>query len=172
MLFIQLINRKKATFPKYLYHRGGQKLPAEGKKGTNNVKGFSLMEIMIAMILVVGVISGLVYAFKPELSKGKMRQARITISQLSQALDSFYLDCNFYPSNAEGLEALVAAPQKCESWGPKPYLKKGKIPKDPWSNDFIYEYDEANGEYEVISRGRGGKEGGEGEAADISSKDL
>ena len=133
-------------------------------------KGFSLLEILIAMALLVGVVAGVVYKVMPRLSKGKTQQARITISQLTQGLDTFYMDCNYYPSNAEGLEALVAAPQNCESWGPSSYIKK--VPKDPWGNDFIYEYDENSGKYEIISRGRGGKEGGEGEAADISSEDL
>ena len=135
-----------------------------------NNKGFSLLEILIAMALLVGIVAGVVYRVMPRLSKGKVQQAHITINQIIQGLDTFYLDCNYYPSNAEGLEALVVAPQKCESWGPEAYIKK--VPKDPWGNNFIYEYDESSGKYEVISRGRGGKEGGEGEAADISSKDL
>ena len=176
-----LFKRKRVNFFKYLSGHRNTNLakrfdgPSIRKKNQRvnscrNTKGFSLLEILIAMTLLVGVVAGLVYRVMPRLSQGQMRQARITINQLVQAVETFYMDCSFYPSNMEGLEALIVAPQKCESWGPEPYIKK--VPKDPWGNHFIYEYDETNGTYQIISFGKGGKEGGEGQATDISSKDL
>ncbi len=138
-------------------------------------KGFSLMEILIALVLVVGVFATVFTNVMQNRDKGQVSQAKIIISRLVDALNTFYMDCSYYPSTAEGLEALVTAPQKCESWGPEPYLKNGKIPKDPWKNDFIYEYDDSSGSFEIISLGKGGKDGGEKPphpTADISSKDL
>ena len=144
-------------------------------KSERSDKGFSLMEILIALALVVGVSAALFNNFSQSRDKGQVSQAKIMISRLVDAFNTFYMDCNYYPSTSEGLEALVIAPEKCESWGPEPYLKNGKIPKDPWKNDFVYEYDEASGSFEVISFGKGGKKGGEKPphpTADISSKDL
>lgn len=139
---------------------------------TGNTKGFSLMEILIAIVLLVGVVATFVPNLMQEREKGFINTAKATISHLSDSIESFYLDCKYYPSTDEGLDALVIAPPKCESWGPKPYLKKGKIPKDPWGNDFIYQYDESSGDFEIISLGKGGKPGGEDFAADISSNDI
>ncbi len=138
----------------------------------NNNKGFTLMEIMIVLVLLTGLVAFFLPGLTQQRDKGAVSTAKLTISRLVDAVETFYMDCSYYPSNAEGMEALVIAPQKCESWGPKPYLKNGKIPKDPWKNDFIYQYDESSGSFEIISLGKGGKPGGEDFAADISSKDL
>ena len=139
--------------------------------GVNN-KGFSLMEILIALVLIVGVVATFLPNITQNRDKGQVNTAKLAITQLADTIETFYMDCNYYPSSAEGLQALVIAPQKCESWGPKPYLKNGKIPKDPWGNDFIYQYDESTGSFEIISLGKGGKVSGEDFAADISSNDL
>ena len=137
-----------------------------------NNKGFSLMEILIALTIMVGVGTLVTTTFMARQKKSQVDQAKISITRLVDAVNTFYLDCSYYPSNADGLEALVLKQEKCESWGPEPYLKNGKLPKDPWKNDFIYQYDEPSGQFEIISLGRGGQAGGEGYAADISSKDL
>ncbi|MDE0119879.1 MAG: type II secretion system major pseudopilin GspG [Bdellovibrionales bacterium] len=139
-------------------------------KNLNN-KGFSLVEILIVITLILGISASVVVNLMGRRDRAQINQAKITISRLEDAINTFYLDCGYYPSNVEGLEALVIAPEKCESWGPEPYLHKGKIPKDPWKNDFIYEYDESAGTFTVISLGKGGKRGGEGIAADISSQE-
>ena len=136
-----------------------------------NNQGFSLMEIMIALALIVVVGTGVFVNLLGRYEKGKIDQAKISITRLADAVNMFYMDCGYYPSSAEGLEALIIAPQKCESWGPA-YLTKGKIPKDPWKNDFIYEYDTSTDSFEIISLGKGGKQGGEDSATDLSSKNL
>ena len=135
-------------------------------------KGFTLMEIMIVLVLLVGLVAFFLPGITQQRDKGEVNTAKLTISRLVDALETFYMDCKYYPSTAEGLDALVIAPQKCESWGPKPYLKNGKILKDPWKNDFIYQYDESSSSFEIISLGKGGKPGGEDFAADISSNNL
>ena len=137
-----------------------------------NNRGFSLVEILVALVLVVGVFATVFTNVMQNRDKGQVNQAKIMVSNLVNAFESFYMDCSYYPSSEEGLEALVIASEKCESWGPQPYIKNGKIPKDPWKKDFVYEYDENSGVFEVISLGKGGKPGGTGLASDISSKDL
>ena len=136
-----------------------------------NNRGFSLIEIIVAIALVALVGATIFANVGPKQRKGKVNLAKIAIRNLEGALETFYIDCNFYPSSAEGLEALVSAPDRCESWGPEPYLKNGKIPKDPWKNDFIYRESDSGG-FEIISLGSDGKEGGKDYAQDISSKDL
>ena len=101
--------------------------------------------------------------------KSQISQARILIGVIEQAMEEFSYDCGYYP---ETLEDLVSAPPDCEEWGPKPYLKNGKIPQDPWKQNFQYEYDEENDSYVITSFGADRKPGGSGKFnKDISSLD-
>jgi general secretion pathway protein G len=90
------------------------------------------------------------------------------MSEIQKALDMFYTDCAFYPDTAQGIKALVEAPNNCSNWGPDPYLKN--MPKDPWGSDFVYENE--GGTPVLISLGKDRREGGSGLDADISSADA
>lgn len=138
----------------------------------NNNKGMTLIEILVVIVLIAGISGTLIVNTSQGRSKGRVNLAKTMISRLEDALNTFYMDCNYYPSTSEGLEALVIPSKKCESWGPQPYLKKKKVPKDPWDNNFIYRYDNSVGEFEIISLGQDGEKGGEKFSSDISSKDL
>ena len=73
-----------------------------------------------------------------------------------------------YPTTTEGLEALVVRPQGAENWN-GPYIRGGQLPQDPWGNAYLFRAPVDNGRYEVLSLGADGREGGAGDAADISS---
>lgn len=131
-----------------------------------NNKGMTLLEIMIVLVILGSLIGVLATRVQGQLKKAKMKEARIAISELGKALDMYFTDCNNYPSSEEGLQALVQAPSSCSNWGPEAYQRK--INKDPWGRDFIYE---SNGStYVLKSLGSDGREGGTGDAADISSE--
>ena len=135
------------------------------KKLFPNQKGMTLLEIMIVLAILGGMIAVLAVQVNSRLKAAKIKQAKIQISELGKALDMYFTDCNQYPSSDEGLNALVQAPSSCSNWGPDPYLKK--VNKDPWNNDFIYESSGNN--YVLRSYGSDRKEGGSGDAADVSS---
>ena len=128
-------------------------------------KGMTLLEIMIVMVILGGLIAVLAGQVQGRLKQAKVRQAKIQISEYGKALDMYFTDCNGYPSSEEGLNALMQAPSSCQNWGPDPYLKK--LNKDPWNGDFIYESSGNN--YVLRSLGSDKREGGTGDAADISS---
>ena len=137
--------------------------------GLLNSRGFSLVEIMI-VLAIIGIIVGIMANnFSGGLDKAKVKQAKITIAQLTDRLEMYQTDCSTYPTTEEGLDALLTAPggDSCEEWGPEPYMKK--LPKDPWKRDYIYESD--GGEFTITSLGKDKKEGGEGYAADISNRE-
>ena len=140
--------------------------------GTSLSRGFSLMEIMIALIILASMATFLISNVASQQKKARVSQAKILLSQVSNSLEIFQRDCSFYPTSEEGLDALVEPLDRCISWGPEPYLRNGKLPQDPWGNQLIYEYDESLSSYELFSLGSDRKEGGEGYAADLSSKDL
>jgi general secretion pathway protein G len=84
---------------------------------------------------------------------------------LEKALDQYRLDVGHYPTSEEGLQALVAAPSGETNWA-GPYLRKG-IPADPWGRPYVYAQPGTHGDYDLLSYGKDGREGGTGEDSDI-----
>jgi general secretion pathway protein G len=126
----------------------------------------TLIEIMIVLIIVGGLMAVLGKNVMSSLFKANRKQAEIQIKEIGKQLDMFYADCGFYP---ESLNSLVEKPGDCANWGPEPYLKK--LPKDPWSSEFVYER-KSKSEYALISLGADHQEGGSGNDEDISSENL
>jgi general secretion pathway protein G len=76
-----------------------------------------------------------------------------------------------YPTSEEGLKALREKPSGVEGWQ-GPYLPK-EIPVDPWKRAYIYRSPGEHYDYDLISNGLDGVEGGEGENQDVVSwKDI
>jgi general secretion pathway protein G len=67
------------------------------------------------------------------------------------------------------LNALLTAPASAGAKWNGPYLKKG-IPPDPWGRAYLYRAPGTKSEYEIVSLGKDGQPGGEGENADITSQ--
>ncbi len=135
-------------------------------KELNNKKGFTLVELLVVMVI-IGLLAALVGPrLFPKLGKGKQAAAKAQIELLGQALDQYRLDTGSYPSTEQGLNALVTNPG-VEKWE-GPYLKKG-LPVDPWGKPYIYQHPGSNGEYDMLSYGRDGKPGGDGEDKDVAS---
>ncbi|HVJ64998.1 MAG TPA: type II secretion system major pseudopilin GspG [Bdellovibrionota bacterium] len=138
-------------------------------------QGFTLLEILMVIALLSVVITFLAKNIFPQFSRGKVDAAKIQMRQLDGDLDRYRLDCNRYPTTAQGLNALLQAPDvapTCQSYDPAGYYSgKAKAIKDVWGGPFKYLCEDGIN-YEIISLGADAKEGGEGENADISSKDL
>ena len=132
-----------------------------------NQRGFSLIELMIVMVI-LGLLASLVGpAMFKKLGTAKQKTAKTQIEMLMSALDSYRLDIGHYPSQQEGLEALVINPGD-EKWD-GPYLAKG-LPNDPWDNPYHYQNPgEHGGEVEIYSYGNDNRPGGEKEDADVGS---
>jgi general secretion pathway protein G len=133
-----------------------------------NNKGMTLLEIMIVLVILGGLTAILATQVNNRLKSARIKQAKIQMSEYGKALDMYFTDCNGYPTAEEGLQALVQAPGSCSNWGPDPYIKK--VNKDPWNGDFIYESTGNN--YVLRSLGSDRREGGTGDAQDISSEQL
>lgn len=61
-----------------------------------------------------------------------------------------------------GFTALIIAPGDTANWK-GPYLRKTKLPKDPWGNDYKYELTDEGERVIVINLGKDGRKVGEGE---------
>ncbi len=109
-------------------------------------KAFSLMELMVVIIIL-----GLLAAFVLPNLTGKSEEAKdkivcVQMKSISQALKLYKLDNSTYPTTEEGLNILIE----------KKYFEDGKLPKDSWSNPFIYV--QSDDSFDLISMGSDKKE--------------
>jgi len=133
--------------------------------------GFTLVEILV-VIIIIGLLAALVGPrLFGKVSMAKQKAAKAQIELFGTALDTFRLDVGKYPTTEEGLKALREKPSGVEGWH-GPYLPK-EIPLDTWGRAYIYKSPGEHGDYDLISHGLDGAEGGEGENQDIVSwKDI
>ncbi len=136
-------------------------------------KGFTFIELMAVIVILSILAMTVMPKFFGRIDEAKITAAKVQIKNFEQTLRLFYLDNGFYPSTEQGLQALVEKPSVGRipsKWREGGYLEKNVLPPDPWGNQYMYLSPGRAGEdYEIISHGRDGKEGGEGFDADISS---
>jgi len=136
------------------------------KKRIYSPKGFTLIELLVVM-LILGLLVGLVGmdVFK-HVGASKQKAARAQIEMFGSALDSFRLSVGRYPTTSEGLDFLRKNP-RLYFWD-RPYLRKD-VPLGPWGRPYVYTCPGQHGDYDLVSLGADGQEGGEGENADVVS---
>lgn len=104
-------------------------------------RGFTLIEIMLVVIIIGILVAMLVPNIAGRSDQARKTAARSDIdSNLSTALDLYKIDAGAYPTTEQGLNALITQPTASPApaqWN-GPYLKKKKIPQDPWRHDYVY----------------------------------
>ena len=94
--------------------------------------------------------------------------AKIQIENLINNFELYKLEVGTYPSEQDGIEALLEAPNDAERWN-GPYVRKRDNILDPWGQLYGYRFPGDYGDFDLYSLGADGIEGGEGEDADITS---
>ena len=114
--------------------------------------GFTLVELLV----VLAILGLLVAVATPQvlkyLGRAKNDTARIEMKSMSTALDLFLLDVGRYPTQQEGLTALVSNPGGLQSWH-GPYLKATTLPNDPWGRPYQYRFPGQSGDYDLWTLG-------------------
>lgn len=132
----------------------------------NIVSGFTLIELLVVLVI-LGLMASLVGPqVMKHLGDSKTKTAVLQIEEVSAALDMYRLEIGHYPTNEQGLFALVEKPAGLEKWD-GPYLRKKVVPKDPWGNEYLYQFPGKHGPFDIYSFGSDGIEGGEGESQDV-----
>jgi len=140
-----------------------------------NERGFTLIELMV-VIIILGILAMWV---APKImgrpGEAKQVKAKLDIQNLETALKLYKLDNGNYPSTEQGLQALVEEPESGiipKKWKQGGYLEKGKVPKDPWGNEFVYLSPGLQSDFDIISYGADGVPGGENEDKDINNWEI
>ena len=128
--------------------------------------GFTLMEMLVVLV-VIGLIAAVaIPQVMKLLGNAKAKAAKIQIQTLENGLNYFQLDMGRFPTDQEGLNALVKAPSGADSWS-GPYVRSDKQLTDPWGHPVVYKAEADGKPYKLVILGADGKEGGAGDDQDI-----
>lgn len=130
------------------------------------VRAFTIVEILV-VLAIIGLLVGLAINNADSIFGGaQVKTARIFVrDSLKLSLVRYKIDVGDFPSTAEGLNALIAAPaSKAERWkGPYIEAPGGKVPLDPWGEAYQYRFPGTRNKssYDLYSKGEDHNDGTE-----------
>ncbi|ATP48798.1 type II secretion system protein GspG [Pseudomonas putida] len=136
----------------------------------NRQRGFTLMEIMVVIFIIGLLIAVVAPSVLGNQDKAMRQKVMADLATLEQALDMYRLDNLRFPSNEQGLGALVKKPAQeplPRSWRSDGYVRR--LPEDPWGTPYQYRMPGEHGRVDVYSLGADGVPGGEGQDADLGN---
>lgn len=122
-----------------------------------NEDGFTLVEVMVTLVIIGLLTTFVVLNVLPAQGKAQVQKAKGDISAIETALEMYKLDNFNYPTEQEGLEALVSSG----------LIKKMSL--DPWGNPYEYRNPGERAQIDIFSLGADGEPGGEDQNADIGN---
>jgi len=131
--------------------------------------GFTLTELLVVMVVLSLIAAAITPQVMGRLDRSKVRAAKLQLQTLSTSLDMYKIDTGSYPSDQEGLQALITRPNSAQVWD-GPYVKTGRSVFDSWDNPI--EYKTSGSSYRLLSLGADGVTGGAKHDADISFPDF
>jgi general secretion pathway protein G len=134
-------------------------------------QGFTLIELMIVVVILGLLATTIMPKILSKPDKTRVAKAKFEIRAIETALGFFKIDNGRFPTTSEGLQALVSNPGGLPDYDPDGYLPK--VPLDPWKNNYIYISPGLNSKnFDIVSYGKDGENGGAGYDADIESWNL
>ena len=127
---------------------------------------FTLIEMVIVVVIIALLASIATPLYFRHVDSSRVATAQAQIGMFEQAMMNFRLDTGKLPTQSQGLMALVEKPADSKNWK-GPYIKG--IPLDPWSTAYVYRNPGLKGEFDILSYGADGRQGGEGTDADIGN---
>ncbi len=141
---------------------------SRSSRGRRMDGGFTLLE-MLVVLAIMGLLAAII---APQVLKylgsSRTQTAKVQITNVVSALELFRVDVGRYPTQQEGLNAVVTAPSTAVGWN-GPYLQKSSALNDPWGQPYLYRNPGKHGEIDVYTLGSDKAEGGTGEAADVGN---
>lgn len=136
-------------------------------------KGFTMIELM-AVLIILGLLFTLVATrVADQIDKARVTTTKANLKSLHMAINQFKMDTGRFPTEDEGLNALIEQPSDVIDYPPGGYLETTEVTKDGWEQEFYYELDPESGKpFVIISWGADGEEGGESYDGDLYSTDA
>lgn len=136
--------------------------------GRKKASGFTLMEMLVVLVVISLIAAVAIPQITKLMGSAKSKSTKIQMETLSASLRYFEMDTGAYPTSDEGLSVLWSMGEPPAGWN-GPYLRQERQLRDPWNRDFLYRSPVEGAPFELISLGADGKEGGNGEDADIKA---
>lgn len=133
----------------------------------NTRKGVSLLEIMIVLAIIALVVGLAAPRVIESFGRAKSQAASVQMNGIKGALQLFYVDVGRYPTEAEGLNALLQQPSGAANWK-GPYIDAATDITDPWGRVYLYRSPGRERAFDLYSYGRDGHLGGTNEDSDIT----
>ena len=129
------------------------------EQAIKNNKGFTFVELVIVIAILAMLATLAVSQYRRLLPNAKIDLVSTDFRTFETALEVYAASYGQYPTTEEGLQKLITAE----------LIKKTKgALNDPWGNPYNYRYPgNFSDAPEIWSYGADGKEGGEGDNADI-----
>ncbi|KAA0216278.1 MAG: type II secretion system protein GspG [Leptolyngbya sp. PLA3] len=148
---------------------------ANRKRATSRRRGFTLIEVMIVLAIVLALGAIVSVAVLSRKDEANIQLAKTDLTNLEKGLKWFYFKYNRYPTDEEGLAVLWSAetldPELDESqWSAQ--LEK-PLAKDRWGHEWMYmqQRDDDPAKYALWSVGPDGEDGTEDDLKTWSEDD-
>ncbi|MGJ8678325.1 MAG: type II secretion system major pseudopilin GspG [Akkermansiaceae bacterium] len=150
-------------------HLSNQELHHRRKFTRMSRSGFTLLEMVIVLGIIAMIMGGAIFTMQKISNSGAITVADGDFSAMNNALQAYKTNAGHYPSESQGLEALVVKPTS--SPRPRRWTQiMDSVPLDPWGKEYMYKYPGTQdpSRPEILTFGSDGLEGTED---DMSSQD-
>lgn len=107
------------------------------RQARSGEQGFTLIELLV-VLAILGMLAAIaVPQVLKYLGRAKEDVVKVQEQSLGTSLDLFLLDVGRYPTDQEGLQALVSSPAGLAQWH-GPYVTKAASLVDPWGRPYVY----------------------------------
>ncbi|MPM56631.1 Type II secretion system protein G [bioreactor metagenome] len=128
-------------------------------------KFFTMIEMVVVIVIIATLAAVATPLYFNHVKSSRISAAKMQIGIFEQCIFNYRVDLRKLPDSLDDLIKNNSAGKRWKG----PYLKGGVIPKDPWSNDYIYKKPGEHGEFDLISYGADGQPGGEDENGDVGN---
>ena len=114
-------------------------------------RGFTLLEMVIVLGIIAVLLGSAVSLLKGIPDAAAMQRVEGDFRVIDSAVRTYKLNAGSYPTNSQGLQVLVSAPEKSSRW----VQIMDKLPTDPWGTAYTYKFPGTKkaGEFELMSAG-------------------
>lgn len=131
-------------------------------------RGFTLIEVMVVVVILAILAAIVVPKIMSRPEQARLVKAKQDIMSIENAMNLYKLDNGFYPSNDQGIAALVTKPTSDpipQNW--MGYLKE--VPRDPWGNPYHYSNPGKHSEIDIFTYGASNQPDGKTELGNWSA---
>lgn len=130
--------------------------------------GYTLTEMLVVIAIIALIAAVLTPGLINQLGRARAKAAQLQLESVAGSVEAYRSDVGHYPTEQEGMEALLKEPPGVEGWS-GPYLKDAKAVNDPWGHPIAYHLQDEGAHFYVQSLGADGKPGGSGQARDLKA---